>query len=191
MSQPDTVRHDPSCTCSAHPLPESMRVRDARDVYLAENGFTTEGYESATTSGSILGVKIRVPNPPAHQRAIRLHDLVHVATGYGTDHAGEGEISAWQAARGLRGTGAYVVAIILFNTTIGAISAPGRTLAAARTASRGEGSIFTAPLPYDALLELTVGELRALLSIPAEGLAALPRGLHAHAPPKAPVESAS
>ena len=92
----DPKSHPPNCTCTAHPLPVSMRVRDARDAYLAENGFTTESYDAPTTAGSFLGVKFSVPNPPPHQRAIRLHDLHHVATGFGTDHAGE-------ASRGSRG----------------------------------------------------------------------------------------
>ena len=82
-----------------------MLVRDALDHYLAENGFTKEGYASPTTSGSFLGLKFSVPNPPSHQRAVRLHDLHHVATGFGTDHAGEAEISVWQARRDLRVAG--------------------------------------------------------------------------------------
>ena len=102
--------HPPSCTCLAHPLPASMRVRDARDAYLAENGFTLASYDSPTTAGSFLGMKFSVPNPPPHQRAVRLHDLHHVANGYGTDHAGEGQSSSWQARRGLRGTGMYNLA---------------------------------------------------------------------------------
>jgi hypothetical protein len=50
----------------------SMRVRDALDVYLRENGFTKESYDSPTSTGSIFGIPVKVPNPPAHRRAIRL-----------------------------------------------------------------------------------------------------------------------
>jgi hypothetical protein len=32
--------HGASCTCRAHPLPAEMTVREARDVYVTENGFT-------------------------------------------------------------------------------------------------------------------------------------------------------
>jgi hypothetical protein len=158
-----------------------MRVRDARDAYLAENGFTTESYDAARTKGSLLGLAFSVPNPPSHRRAIRLHDLHHVATGYGTDHAGEGEISAWQARRGLHGGGHYVGAIVLANVGLGMLFAPRRTWAAARTPRAG-GSLLALDVDYDALLELTVGDLRRMLAIPAEGLATSPRGLHAHAP---------
>jgi hypothetical protein len=158
-----------------------MRVEAARDAYLAENGFTAEAYEAPTTTGSFLGWKLVVPNPPSHRRAIRLHDLVHVATGYGTDHAGEGEISAWQARRGVRGAGAYVAAIVTANVAIGAVFAPGRTWTALRGAGAGP-SLFRVDAAYESLLELTVGELRRMLELPEGGLATRPRGLHVLAP---------
>jgi hypothetical protein len=168
-----------------------MRVRDARDVYLAENGFTTAAYDSPKTKGSIFGFEIAVPNPPAHQRAIRLHDLFHVATGFGTDHGGEGEISAWQARRGLRAAGLYVTTIVIVNVLLGALFAPKRTIAVLRTPAGGV-SLFSLGVEYESLLERTVGELRQLLGIPEHGLASGPRGLHAHAPEPTPsrVESA-
>ena len=158
-----------------------MRVRDALAAYLTENGFTTESYESATTTGSLFGKRLTVPNPPSHRRAIRLHDLHHLVTGFGTDHAGEGELSAWQARRGLRGVGAYVTAIVLLNTAVGLLFAPRRTLAAFTAAGKGR-SLFATNVDYDALLDTPLGELRALLGIPERGLASRPRGLHAHAP---------
>src|SRR4051794_5759973 len=99
------IEHPSHCTCHAHPLHASMRVRDALDHYLAENGFTAASYSSARSEGSLFGLKFSLPNPPSHQRALRLHDLHHVATGFGTDHAGEAEISVWQARRGLHAGG--------------------------------------------------------------------------------------
>lgn len=157
-----------------------MRVREARDVYLAENGFTVAGYDSPTSPGALFGLRFSVPNPPAHRHALRLHDLHHVATGFGTDHAGEAEISAWQARSGLVPAGLYVTAIVLGNLAIGALAAPARTaFALTRRAGR---SLFSVPVDYEALLGQTVGELRALMDIPMEGLARLPRGLHVHAP---------
>lgn len=174
------MTHHASCTCRAHPLPASLGVREARDLYLVENGFTTEAYDSPTAEGALFGLKFSVPNPPAHQRAIRFHDLHHVATGYGTDHAGEAELSAWQARRGLRRAGLYVTAIVLANAVLGVIVAPARTFKAVRAAT-GVGTLFDMDADYERLLELSVGELRALLSIPKAGIAIGARGLHAHA----------
>jgi hypothetical protein len=182
------TRHADVCTCLQHPLPPGLPVRDARDAYLAENGFTTEGYTSATTRGSILGIPIAVPNPPAHQRGLRLHDLLHVATGYGTDHAGEAELSVWQLRRGLRGAGGYVTAIIALNVAMGLLLAHRRTVVAARETSSSGGSLFASERTYESLLDMTVGELRALLVIPPGGVAQVPRRLHAHAPRVSPVK---
>jgi hypothetical protein len=162
-----------------------MGVREALEHYLAENGFTTAGYTSARSEGSLFGFKFSVPNPPSHQRALRLHDLHHVATGFGTDHAGEAEISMWQARRGLHAGGHYVAAIVLTNVLIGFLAAPRRTLAAARLPGAG-GSLFEVDIEYDTLLGLTLGDLRRLLGLPVEGFTTHQRGRHAHAPSLAP-----
>jgi ubiquinone biosynthesis protein Coq4 len=128
--------------------------------------------------GSFLGHKFTVPNPPAHQRAIRLHELHHVATGFGTDHAGEGEISVWQLRRGLAGAGVYVTSVVLANALLGLVLAPRRTLAALRHSGAG-GSLFSSTMEYESVLNQSVGELRARLGVPVGGLAAGHPGLHA------------
>src|SRR5215467_14616440 len=94
------------------PLPADWGVREGRDTYLAENGFTTAAYDVKWTDASFFGVRFRVPNTARHRWAIMLHDLHHVATGYGTDLVGEAEISAWELRRGLRGLGFYVGSIV-------------------------------------------------------------------------------
>ncbi len=145
-----------------------MRTRDALDHYLTENGFTTAGYVSPRSSGSLLGLEFSVPNPPSHQTALRLHDLHHVATGFGTDHAGEAEISVWQARLGLHAAGPYVAAIVLANVLMGLLTAPRRTLTALRLPSVGR-SLFNVAVDYEQLLQLTLGELRDLLGLPSQG----------------------
>lgn len=173
--------HPASCTCREHPLPDAMRVREARDRYLAENGFTLEGYEAKWTEASVLGIPFVVPNTRHHAWAIRLHDLHHVATGYGTDIAGEGEVSAWEARGGLRNLSLYVRSIVLTGAAAGLLVAPRRALGAARAAARAT-NLFSPGRDPDALLDLTVGELRASLGVPPGGLARRKRRLHARAP---------
>lgn len=172
------------------PLPAAWRVREGRDAYLAENGFTVKAYEDPWTEASIFGLKIAVPNTRRHRWAIMMHDLHHVATGYGTDHVGEGEISAWELRRGLGRLGLYVGGIVLSGTLLGFLLAPRRTWAAFR-ASGSHPSLF---IEADAneLLDMTIGELRQKLALPEGGLATLPRRLHAYAPrfaKKAPATS--
>jgi hypothetical protein len=166
------------------PFPVSWTVRRARDAYLAENGFTVASYDDAWTEATVFGIPVKVPNTPRHRWAIMLHDLHHVATGYGTDMVGEGEISVWEARRGLRPLGLYVATIVMFGSIGGALLAPRRALAAWRAARGAQGSLFASgdnEAAYEALLDRTVGELRTQLDVPQEGLATK-RALHSRAP---------
>lgn len=160
----------------------------ARDAYLRENGWTLDAYDAPRTEASVLGIAFSVPNTPNHAWAIRLHDLHHVATGYGTDAVGEGEVSAWELSRGLAGLDVYVGALVVLGTLYGFLRAPRRTWRALR--SPGACNLFTlgdAPTPaerqrrYEQLLALDVAALRTALGVPAEGLAPA-RGLHSRAP---------
>lgn len=170
------------------PFPSSWTVRRARDAYLHENGFTVAAYAAKWTDASIFGVPIKVPNTRRHAWAIMLHDLHHVATGYGTDMRGEGEISLWEARRGLGALGLYVGSIVAFGSLGGMVLAPRRALAAWRASGSGVPSLFAGgdtEAEYEALLDLTVGELRARLGVPDPGLVTT-RALHSQAPRPSP-----
>ncbi len=79
-------------------------VREARARYFAENGFPRDGGYAARWVVLRMG-RVPVfafPNTQARVRAVRLHDLHHVATGYATSWVGEAEIGAWELASGCR-----------------------------------------------------------------------------------------
>lgn len=171
-------------TDRSRPFPSTMKVRDALALYLAENGFTFEAYDAKYTDASFLGVRFKVPNTRKHRWAIMMHDLHHVATGFGTDLAGEGEVSVWELRRGLAGLDLYVSGIVFAGVVLGITVAPLRALAAwnAKGTARALWTTTRTQDGYDALLELTVGELRDRLHVPRGGLASAPRGLHSYAP---------
>jgi hypothetical protein len=163
--------------------PPSMTVRAGRDAYLAENGFTVDAYDAKWIDVSFLGVSIPTPNTRRRGDAIKLHDLHHVVTGFGTDVAGEAEISAWEVRRGLGGLGLYVTVIVIGVALLGLLGiAPRRTVRAWRTSRGGAGSLFRSQRDYASLLAMSVGELRRELGLPEEGLATSRRGLHSRAP---------
>jgi hypothetical protein len=163
------------------PLSASLSVEQARDAYLAENGFSVEAYDDRWTSATLLGIRFHVPNTRRHRWAIMLHDLHHAATGYGTDFVGEAETSAWECRAGLRHLGLYTGAIVLGLALAGLAVAPARTLRAWRS-SRG-ASLFQDPQrDYGEILALSLADLRGGLGLPEAGLANLPRRLHAGAP---------
>jgi hypothetical protein len=171
------------------PWPAEWTVERGRDAYLAENGFTVAAYEDAWTQASLWGLSLKIPNTPHHRWAIRLHDLHHVATGFGTDLTGEAEISAWEARRGLRGLDLYVGAIVSSLALGGLAFAPRRVRRAWDAAERGTTLFNEKQLEYAALLRMTVGELRELLGLPREGIARFPRKLHGLAPNAAAASS--
>lgn len=167
------------------PLPAQWTVREARDLYLAENGFRVESYDAWWTDATLFGVSFKVINTRAHRHAIMMHDLHHVALGYGTDLTGEAEISAWETRRGLGGIGWLTPLIVVTLTVLGWIGAARRVRAAWRDSgdSPTRASLFrVAEKDYAGLLDLRVGELRERLGIPRDGLAREPRRLHPRAP---------
>jgi hypothetical protein len=168
------------------PYPGHWTVRRARDAYLAENGFTVEAYDAKWTDGSVFGIPVKIPNTRHHRWAIMLHDLLHVATGYGTNAVGEGEISAHELRNAVLPLGPYVATIVFFGAILGFCYAPSRIAGAWRDAAKTRTLYELHPVEdkaaYEELLNLTVADLRALLSMPADGLARFPRERHAYAP---------
>ena len=157
------------------PLPAEWTVRRGLDRYLFENGFTRAAYDALWTRANVFGLRLRVPNTRAHRWALMRHDLHHVATGFGTDMAGEGEVSAWEAAAGLPHIGLYTQGLVRSLALWGLLSEPTRTRAAWRAS--GGRNLFLDEIPYDHALAMTVGALRQALRVPTEGLTGA-RALH-------------
>ena len=143
-----------------------ISVGEARLRYFERAGFPADGGYSATfvTLGRLGPIPLGFPNSDSRRRAVVMHDLHHVATGYGTDWAGEGEISAWELSAGC-GRFAFAWFINLQGMVMGWVVSPGRTW---RAWVRGRHSRSLYAEGYsDALLRETVGELRARLGLEA------------------------
>ena len=95
------------------PYPADWSVRSALDAYLGENGFSRDEYDASVVKVTFWSITFPLPNPPSRQIAVRLHDLHHVVTGYGTDPVGEAEISAWELRRGIGIFSLFVRAIVV------------------------------------------------------------------------------
>ncbi len=155
-------------TDTTRPFEPTLRVEDARTDYLAENGFDVAEYTSPTFRLKLLGRYFDVRNTPDRQWAIPLHDLHHLATGYGTDFLGEAEIGAWELRAGCETFIVYYLnsMAVLF----GLFLSPRRVLAAFR-AAKGARSLYRAPLPMDQALSMRLGDLRSHLGVPRSGIA--------------------
>lgn len=165
----------------SRPIGARVLVKKALDEYLAENGFDVREYTKPTVRLKVLGRYFDFPNTKARQWAIPLHDLHHVATGYGTDWVGEAEIGVWELRAGCRTAMVYYLNAMA--VLIGLFVSPGRVLAAYRAAGSAR-SLYRAGLSYEQALGMTAGELRAHLGIPAEGIATGGRRLHTDAQAK-------
>jgi hypothetical protein len=141
---------------------DHLTVRAARDAYFAATGFSPAAYTDRWVFLKAGPLRLPLPNTPSRQRAVPLHDLHHVATGYGVDLAGEGEIAAWELAGGC---GRHWAAWVLNGgaVAIGLAIAPRRTLRAFRRGRRSR-TLYDRSYGED-LLELTVGELRRRLGL--------------------------
>jgi hypothetical protein len=140
-------------------------LREARKHYFAVNHFgDTGGYDDRWVHVKLGPVPFSLPNTAARVRAVKVHDLHHILTGYQTDIVGEFEISAWEIAAGCKNFYAAWV-LNLSGITGGMLVAPRRIT---RAFARGLASSSLYGRPLDELLDLPVGEARARFVHPPE-----------------------
>lgn len=140
----------------------AMRVGDARAQYFAMNGFSDAGYSDDWVTIKLGPLPFVFPNTATRRRAIPLHDLHHVATGYATTFRGEAEIGAWEIAAGCSDhRAAWVLNASAFG--YGLVLAPRRVY---RAFVRGRHSRSLYRTGWDDnLLEITVDDLRDRLAL--------------------------
>ena len=141
----------------------SETLREGRAKYLAANGWDESGYEVRWVKIQAGPIPIWIPNTEGRKKAVRLHDLHHVLTGFQTTWTGEAEIGGWELAGGC---GWHFAAWYLNSWAflIGLFIAPRRTLRALRRGFR-EKNLYRETLT-DALLDSKVEDVRARLGIP-------------------------
>lgn len=141
---------------------DDLRLEQARDLYLSRNGFNLQEYNAPTFTIGIFGVQFRFPNTAGRKSVIPFHDLHHVLTGYTTDWLGEAEIGAWELRAGCRTLIAYF--LNGSGVIIGLLLSPRRVWRAFRSA-KGQRTLYCDPMPYERLLQMTVGEVRARVGL--------------------------
>jgi len=134
-------------------LSGEMSLREARDLYLEVNGFSADSYTAPTFSFAMLGRTWTLPNSKARKRAIPLHDLHHVITGYNTDLRGEAEIGAWEIGAGCTNLFLYWINgnAVLFGGPL----APLRVWRAFRRGLKCR-SLYKLGLDYEQLMEMSL-----------------------------------
>jgi hypothetical protein len=142
-------------------MDDAMRVADARAAYFAANGFSEAVYTARWRRLDVGPIPVVFPTTAALRRALPLHDLHHVATGYATTWTGEAEISAWELGAGC-GKHWWAIGFSLGAMAIGLAIAPRRTYRAFLRGRRSR-SLYVDACP--APLALSLRELRARLRL--------------------------
>jgi hypothetical protein len=144
-------------------LTHATSLRQARAQYFRENGLGEDGgYSKRWVKVQVGPVPMWFPNTDGRRRAVRLHDLHHILTGYDTSWVGEAEIAAWELGSGC---GAYYAAWILNAAAviIGVFIAP-RRVWRAFTGGKHTTSLYN--LNFDErFLDETVDTVRKRLGI--------------------------
>jgi len=147
---------------------ENTNLKEARDHFLAANHLSVDEYSASTFTMGVFGWRLKFPNPESRKRAVPLHDLHHILTGYGTTWMGEAEIGAWELRAGCNSFITYF--LNGGGVIIGLFLSPRRVWRAFR-AAKGQHTLYLDSLPYERLIQMTVGEVRQRLGIPPQGLA--------------------
>ena len=137
-----------------------LSVRQALAEHLATSGLPSDAGDSEPFAVvRIFYLPYPIPNTRARKRAVRIHDLNHLVSGYKTDRIGELEISAWELASG--GCRDYAAAWVLDLAGLlgGLIVAPRRTVDAFM-AGRQQQNLYG--FGSEELLNLTVDDARQL-----------------------------
>ena len=111
-------------------MDDTQTLGAARAAYYESNHFGADGGDALEwVPIKVLGLTLKIPNSDGRRRAVRIHALHHVVTGYDTTLAGESEIGAWELASGcLRWPAATI--LTLFALGVGLVIAPGRLIKA-------------------------------------------------------------
>lgn len=157
----------------------SATVREAQARFYADNQLPRGGSSTARYwTMRFAGLSLPMPNFVWRRKALPLHDLHHLLTGYPCSPSGEFEMAAWEFAAG-RYRNLFATAFCLPLVGIGGIACPHRTF---RAFVRGRASrtLYAQGEPDIAVLDGRLDDLRNTL-LPASAPRARLRDVFAYA----------
>lgn len=142
---------------------ETLSLGEARSRLFSHYGIGADGgYQDEWVHMKMGPIPIAIPNTQGRLRAVKLHDLHHVATEYPTTWAGEGQISAWELAGGC--TDHYAAWWLNFGgLLVGMVVAPRLTFQAFVRGRRSR-NLYRESFS-EAMLTESVGSLRSRLHL--------------------------
>jgi hypothetical protein len=145
-------------------FPDDMTLREGRARYFARSGFDDRTYVEPWVRLPMGPVPVVLPNLAPRKRAVKVHDLNHVLTGYGTTWESEFQISGFELGMGMGG--------LLFGTIINSGGVAGgllfhrqETLAAFARGRATRASTYADIGDVDSVLDDTLGAWRARIGL--------------------------
>lgn len=151
--------------------PDDLTLREARERYFARSGFTAATYTDPWVALPLGPITIRLPNFGARKKAVKVHDLNHILTGFGTDWHGEFCASGFELGMGIgRSWAAWM--INAGGAAGGLLRAPGDVVRAYARGRATRASTYDLLDPWDdAFLDLPLREVRARVGVPDDAAA--------------------
>ena len=149
-----------------------MSLREARTLFFERGKLGADGgYSSRWVRVESKPIAFYFPNSRSRVAAARLHDLHHIAAEYDTDWLGEAEIAAWEIASGCTHYHAAWI-LNLGGFAVGLIIAPNRLFRAFVRGRRTRTNLYHTGFSDLQLDDVTVGMLRARLTMGAPSVKA-------------------
>lgn len=146
---------------------DATLIRDALANHYVAHGLPMDGGASNPWFNVRIGpLTLRLPNPPARRRAVVMHDINHLVTGYNTTFSeGEMTIAAFEVGAGC-GRLAIVWYINLSMLALALVVHP-RAAFAAFVRGRRSASIYASDRDTAALTAMSVETVRTMLRVDA------------------------
>ncbi len=142
---------------------DRLSMAEARQRYFASNGFDGS-YSDRWVKLNAGPIAVYFPNGPGRVRAVKVHDLHHVVTGYQTTWTGEAEIGAWEIASGC-GRFFWAWALNVSAFAVGVVIAPRAVFRAFVRGRHTRNLYHISSQARDALLARAVGDVRRDLGL--------------------------
>ena len=142
---------------------DELSMADARQRYFTSNGFDGS-YSERWVKLKAGPFAFYLPNAPGRVRAVKVHDLHHVATGFQTTWTGEAEIAAWEIASGC-GRFFWAWVLNLSALAIGVAIAPHAVFRAFVRGRHTRNLYRATDAARDTILQRSVGDTRRELGL--------------------------
>jgi hypothetical protein len=141
-------------------MDEEKTPREILSQFYSDNNLDADGGQSSSFVKIELTPKFHFyfPNFDARRKAVVLHDIHHLLTGYTTTLSGESEISAWEIASGCK---SYWAAFLIDASGL-MIGIPFNFMGVLKAFSRGRKTknLYHQLISIDDALDMKISELR-------------------------------